>query len=98
MCVYLLHKQDLETRFLAEKKYRKPLLLRNLLAGMMRSISLPASLSQMYTNHYLRVTAIIAFQGNEVKDKDICSASRHKSTEAQKRTSLGLLAHGHEQQ
>ena len=46
---------------------------------MMKSMSQADSLSKIYTNHCLRVTAIsVLSRVKGVDDNDICSVSRHK--------------------
>ena len=50
----------------------------NSLASMMKQISKEAHLSQVYTNHCLRATAITVWGNSGLSDVQICHASGHK--------------------
>ena len=54
---------------------------KNTIAEMMKKISIKCSLSKMYTNHCLWATSIMFSNARDIQAKDICSVSRHKSSD-----------------
>ena len=52
----------------------------NTLGNMMKNISIDAKLSQTYTNHSIRATAIRVLSHAGVSDRMICSLSGHRNT------------------
>ena len=51
------------------------------LAEKMKKLSNKAGLSRVYTNHCLRASSITFLDISEIQAKDICSVSRHRSTD-----------------
>ena len=62
--------------------YENSLLGVNTLAAMMKEISLGAGLSQMYTNHSVRATAITLWPNANVPSRDIMSISGHANEQS----------------
>ena len=62
---------------------------KNTICSFMAKISVKAGLSQRYTNHCLRVTAIDVLSKHGVEPADICVVSRHRNTESLKSYSKG---------
>ena len=58
--------------------YRSPL-GKNILCGMMLTISQSAQLSQKYTNHSVRVTAITVMKKANIEDRTVCAVSGHRN-------------------
>lgn len=57
---------------------------KNKLAEVMKSISTSAGLSQIYTNHSVRATAITVLYQSGVDTKQICKLTKHKNEESLK--------------
>ena len=62
--------------------YENSLLGVNTLAAMMKEISLGTGLSQMYTNHSVRATAITLWSNANVPSRDIMSISGHANEQS----------------
>ena len=54
---------------------------KNMLAEKMKKLSNKAGLSRVYTNHCLRASSITFLDISGIQAKDICSVSRHRSTD-----------------
>lgn len=59
--------------------YRNAAVGHNTLGNFMKTISIKAELSQIYTNHCIRATCITALDDNGVEARHIMNVSGHKS-------------------
>ena len=59
--------------------FQRQVLGKNLLGTMMERISQHANLSQRYTNHCVRATAVTILKKNGVEDRSVCLLTGHKN-------------------
>jgi len=59
--------------------YRNSAVGHNTLGKFMKTISIDAGLSQLYTNHCIRASCIAALDDGGMEDRHIMNVSRHKS-------------------